>query len=425
MVQTPEFDYTHVLLAPGQGNQKVGMGIQLAEESKAAARVWQMADSQLSSHLGRNLTEVVWHGSEEELQKTEFAQLSVIVDALARKAALEETGQLEAPGWHAGLSVGLIPALINAGAVSIESGVQLDEGRGEVFRYAIDHGPKTTMLALNDVEREIFQELRDPEGRFKLVVCLVNSDQELVMGGVEEDVQAAIAYLKEERGLEDKVFPLKVDAAFHSIYMEPAVERWREIVMGTPIEAPKYGRVIGGSRVKELKTSADIKTELILQLTHRERFRDVMWALRARGVMTMTELNSARRLTRLNMDNFRLSPKDRPFKALSLPDDASLTIGYRLVNPHPEKMARSEIHDWYTLWIADRVGKKPEDINEGMRFMEDAGLESIDLKALRAELKRKFGRIVPDDEAEENTHIYMAVDATYRLVNTPESSEVA
>lgn len=419
MVQTPEFDYTHALLTPGQGNQTVGMGMKLAERSQAANAIWQIADKELFPHLGRKLTDAVWYGNEDELQKTEFAQLSVVVDALARKAALEETRQLETPGWHAGLSVGLIPALINAGALSIESGVQLDEGRGEVFRYAIDHGPKTTLVALNDVEREILQELKDPEGRFKLVVCLVNSDQEVVMGGVEENVQTAVSYLKEERGLEDHVFPLKVDAAFHSEYMKPAVPRWTEIVMATPIEAPKYGRVMGGSRAKELQTPRDIQEELILQLTHKEKFRDVMWAFRARGVTTMTELNSARRLTRLNMANFRLTPQDRPFKALTLPDDNSITIGYRLVNSHPEKMVRAPIKDWYISWIADRVGKEPEDVYEEMHFMEGAGLDSIDLKALRAELKRKFGRIVPDDEAEENTHIYMAVDATYRLVNTP------
>lgn len=433
--QGPEnLDYTHVLLAPGQGNQRLGMGKDLADRIPGAKQVWETANESLFPKLGRNLTDIAWNTqgkdpkeAEAELQLTENAQLVVIVDALARTAALRDTDQLAAPGWHAGNSVGMIAALINAGSISIEAGVQLDQGRGEAMREAIKSGPPTTMLAMNlkELDRTVLKELRDPKGEYGLQTCLINSDQQYVLGGPVDVVERAVTELRERR-IEDGIYQIPVDAAFHSKHMRGGVDRWKQVVYDTIVEAPQSGRVVGGSTVRELVTPDDIRRELVLQLTETERFRDMMWYLRSQGVVVMTELNATTRLTKINMDNFAIGREGgAPFVPLNAPKVAgekTAVIGYRLTNPHSEVIPCEDIKTWYIEWAADRMGDDVEDIKGSDEFMRDRNFESEDLKALRADVRKKYRKIVPDDQAEENITIGAAALATYRLVNTPDAA---
>lgn len=421
---TAELDRTDVLLAPGQGNQRVGGGLELAKRSEEAMRVWQYADQALLPSLKIKLTDVAWNGTADQIKRTDFAQLIVTTESLARNAALKETGQLGYPWWHAGNSVGFIAALVNAGSLSLESAVHLAQGRGEAFIYAKEHSPKTAMFAINGigskVDRGLVLELVDKEvGDFKLEVCLINADSQWVLGGPVEQVDEAKAYLKEQ-GLKEKedFSPLEVDAAFHSKYMSPAVDIWRQVVKDVSLGPTLYGDVMGGSTAMPLLTDAAIRRELVLQLTETERYRDLVWALRARGVTTFTELNATTRLTRMNRENFA-NFEGLQSAGLVLPEGERLVIAHRLTVPWIEMVSRDEIKDWYLDELAIRQNELGRDeIEEGMHFVDGLGLESGDIMAIRAKLDQRFGRIVPDDEASRNVYVGQAIDATYRLVNS-------
>lgn len=418
-------DRTHALIAPGQGNQRVGMGMDLVDRSEAARAVWKMADEVLLPQLGHKLTAVVWQGTEEQLQLTEYAQLAVTTESLARAAAMKDFGQLNSPYYHAGNSVGMIAALVNAGALGVDAAVHLAKGRGEAFRYAIDHGPKTTMMALVGVEEDVITRIRE---KFVLETCLVNTGNQVVLGGPVENITEASESLKDQgRG---KVFLPKVDAAFHSKYMEPAIPLWEQVVNSTPIETPKYGMVVGGSTVTELATPEVIRRELVLQLTHTERYADVIRYLRGQGVIIFTELNGSKRLTNMNMEILLAS--EEAIKAVVLPrseNAKAVILGYRLTvplaeaqsavtEPVQETISRDDVKNWYLTWLSKRQGMNLEDLDEEMLFTDDVGLESEDLKALRAALRSRFGKIVPDEEAAKNVRVSMAIDATYKLVNS-------
>lgn len=319
----------HALIAPGQGNQEIGMGQALAERSSAARVVWTKADAALQPHIGYDFSRLVWHGNIEELTKTENAQPAVIIDGLARKAALEEFDLLGKPDYFAGNSLGFLTALHCAGSLSIPATVELGIGRGEAFKYAIDHSPRTTMLALVEVEPEIIEETRR---KYDLETCLINTGTQIVLGGIEESVKRAVYYLEEERGLRRGVTLLNVDAAFHSKYMEPALPIYTRVVDALPIEAPKGGILIGASReAKILRSPDEIRNELISQLIYPENWWSVMHLLvRSLGVTVMTELNSVPRLTNMNISMF--DPGKRPIR-LATPSlqegDRGITIAQR------------------------------------------------------------------------------------------------
>jgi [acyl-carrier-protein] S-malonyltransferase len=88
-----------VLLCPGQGAQKVGMGKDLAERFPAARDVFAQADEA----LGVGLSRVMWEGPEGELTLTHNAQPAILVHSLAVYAVV---GDRTTPVAAAGHSLG-------------------------------------------------------------------------------------------------------------------------------------------------------------------------------------------------------------------------------------------------------------------------------------------------------------------------------
>ncbi len=104
------------------------MGQDLAAEFVEAADLFRRADEV----LGRNLSEIAWHGPIEELTRTSNCQPALYVHGLACLAVLREiAGELPITA-AAGLSLGEWTAHAAAGTFSFEDGLRLVEQRGRV-----------------------------------------------------------------------------------------------------------------------------------------------------------------------------------------------------------------------------------------------------------------------------------------------------
>ncbi|HPB23914.1 MAG TPA: acyltransferase domain-containing protein, partial [Novosphingobium sp.] len=100
---------------PGQGSQKVGMGLELAEASAAAREVFEEVDEA----LGQNLFQIMKEGPEDVLTLTENAQPAIMANAIAVLRVLEQEGGLvlaDKAAFVAGHSLGEYTALCAAGA---------------------------------------------------------------------------------------------------------------------------------------------------------------------------------------------------------------------------------------------------------------------------------------------------------------------
>ena len=116
-------------LFPGQGAQTVGMGRELARSLVAARRLYDRA----ADVLGYDLARICFEGPEQELDSTVISQPALFVTSLAalESLKLESPAIVESCAATAGLSLGEYTALVFAGVLEFESGV---EGRAEAGR---------------------------------------------------------------------------------------------------------------------------------------------------------------------------------------------------------------------------------------------------------------------------------------------------
>lgn len=455
--------YASSISSPTRG---VPQAIPSCNASPAAAKVWADADTALRPSLGFTFTDLVWGGDIAELTKTENAQPAVIANALAIHAALIETGRYDNPGWHTGNSVGFIVSLVTSGALDTAGAVQLAEARGEAFKHAIDNGPKTTMMAVQNDRPEIVDQIIESlQARFPLSVCLLNTYNQVVLGGKERDIQDAAAYLQQtDPKLGQQLRILPVNAAFHSEAIAPAIEMYTEAVDKIDFKVPTNGILIAGSTVRPLVTVAEIKDALVRQLTQTERWRDVMKFLKNQGVVAMTELNSAPTLSDMNRRLFSGSKREKivhptttaangnpitiawkwqaavteapvetevvamqsntaeTIQAAEAAEVLALTELYSTITdnevflevPAPKTYGGVEL--WYRKWTALRADKPIEDIDPNGDFVDDAEIDSLDYTVLRADVQGTFGRLVPEDQARDNITPRLAAQATYKLL---------
>ncbi|HET7038875.1 MAG TPA: ACP S-malonyltransferase, partial [Gemmatimonadales bacterium] len=205
-----------VLLFPGQGTQKVGMGKDLAERFPAARAVFQRADAALGTPLSR----LMWDGPESDLTLTHNAQPAILVHALAVHAVV---GERLSPVAAAGHSLGEYAAYAALGALAPDDAVRLVRRRGELMFQAGTARPGT-MAAVLGLAGEAVAEIcaRESRNGHVVVAANLNAPDQTVISGDPEAVERAGEALKSAGA--KRVIGLKVSGAFHSPLMAPAAE---------------------------------------------------------------------------------------------------------------------------------------------------------------------------------------------------------
>jgi [acyl-carrier-protein] S-malonyltransferase len=271
---------------PGQGSQKVGMGVELAEASAAAREVFQEVDDA----LGQKLFQIMREGPEDQLTLTENAQPAIMANAIAVLRVLEREGGIslaEKADFVAGHSLGEYTALCAASAFSLADTARLLKLRGQAMQAAVPVGVGA-MAALLGADIEKAQALADAAAQGE--VCTVANDNDpgqVVLSGHAGAIERAIAMVKEfgiKRGM-----ALPVSAPFHCPLMQPAADAMAEALERTP---PGMLRVALFANVTAsvVTDPTEVRRLLVEQVTGRVRWRESAMAMREAGVERFVEL---------------------------------------------------------------------------------------------------------------------------------------
>lgn len=240
---------------PGQGAQFVGMGQDLYEQSGEATEMFLKANE----ILGFTITETMFGGTPEELKQTKVTQPAIFLHSVILSKMLKDQFK---PDMVAGHSLGEFSALVAAGALGFEDGLELVSRRAKAMQKACELQP-STMAAVLGLEDAVVEDIcRQIDG--VVVPANYNCPGQLVISGVVEAVNAACDKLKEAGARRALVLP--VGGAFHSPMMEPAREELALAIEQTQFDVPRC-RVYQNVTTRGETNSTEIKKNLIAQLT--------------------------------------------------------------------------------------------------------------------------------------------------------------
>jgi [acyl-carrier-protein] S-malonyltransferase len=271
---------------PGQGSQKVGMGVDLAGVSAVARAVFEEVDDA----LGQKLFQIMREGPEDALTLTENAQPAIMANAIAVLRVLEQEGGItlaDKADYVAGHSLGEYTALCAAGAFSLADTARLLKLRGQSMQAAVPVGVGAMAALLGaDIDKATALAAAAAEGQ----VCTVANDNDpgqVVISGHREAIERAIALVK-DFGIKRGVL-LPVSAPFHCPLMQPAADAMADALGQTPPSALRLP-VFANVTASAVSDPAEVQRLLVEQVTGRVRWRESAIAMAAAGVEQFVEL---------------------------------------------------------------------------------------------------------------------------------------
>ena len=273
------------LVFPGQGAQHVGMGADVAAVDAAAAAVFRTA----SQVLGYDLLRLCAEGPAAELLRTDVQQPAILATGAAVVSALRASGRLPdaAVGGAMGLSLGEFTALWSAGSLALEDALVLVRERGLGMQEASAAVP-SGMSALRcepEVAEAACAKARDAT-KGVCVVANLNAPGQVVISGDLPTLAAAEEAAK-AAGVRRPI-RLEVAGAFHSPLMAPGARRLEKALASVVLKRPRFpvwSNVTGRAH----DDPAEIRRNLIAQVTSPVRFLDDVRAARAAGMVRAVE----------------------------------------------------------------------------------------------------------------------------------------
>ncbi|AEA66027.1 ACP S-malonyltransferase [Burkholderia gladioli] len=274
---------------PGQGSQHAGMGDGLFDRIPEFAA--QEAD--LNALLGYSVRTLCIENPGNRLMDTRYTQPCLfIVNALHYYDACAAGRRAQ---YLAGHSLGEYNALLAAGAFDLLGGVRLVKRRGELMSRAKNGG----MAAVVGIPPErVLAVLREHE--FDGVeIANFNSPAQTVISGELDQIRSA-ASVFESAGA-SLYHPLKVSAAFHSRFMQPASREFAAFLddfQFAPLTTPVISNVTGDCYPAGADDTA-IRALLAKQIVSPVRWVQGVGTLLRAGVGQFTELGPGKVLTKL------------------------------------------------------------------------------------------------------------------------------
>lgn len=271
------------------------MGRSLAEKFPAARAVFDEADET----LGFPLSELCFHGPDEQLKLTENTQPALLTVSTAAFRVLQGEGLQ--PDFVAGHSLGEYSALVAAGALDFSEALKLVRKRGRYMQEAVPPG-EGAMAALLKLPAGRLDAVLEEAAQGEIVSAAnLNSPDQIVIAGHAAAVQRAIDLAKAAGARKAVLLP--VSAPFHCALMKPAQQR-----LAVDLEAASFRDLacplVNNWQARPVRTADEARQGLFEQVPNPVRWTESMQYLAGQGIGQFVEVGAGGVLTGLlrNLD---------------------------------------------------------------------------------------------------------------------------
>ena len=255
---------------PGQGSQRVGMGLDLLTFPGAKDKF-----ESASELLGWSVIDKI-QGDEAELSKTIHTQPCLYIVEAILSDLLKSQGKQ--PDFVAGHSLGEYSALYTAGVFNFEAGLTLIQHRATLM----DTASIGSMAALLGFDRsELDAAIAQTDG---VVLANDNNDGQVVISGTPDAVESLMNSVKSKRAVK-----LNVSGAFHSPLMADASDAFTKILNKTPFNSAEIP-VLSNTDPTPSIGAEMLKARLVRQMTGTVRWREISLNLQELGVTSGIEV---------------------------------------------------------------------------------------------------------------------------------------
>ena len=280
MIESPLKDAL-AFLFPGQGSQKVGMGLELSQEYPTARAVFDEADASLN----RKLSQLCFEGPAEALKQTENTQLAILTCSVAALRVLDEHGIV--PQAVAGHSLGEYSALVAANVLTFSDALELVEYRAQVMAEASQR-QDCTMAAILGLDEAIVQDLCEAASPAGVVqIANYNCPGQLIVSGDTAAVERVIDSAKDAGAR--RCLRLEVSGAFHSALMAPAQEQLQTVINDFQFNDPTV-QVAANVTGDFVQTADEVRRLLIAQVTSAVQWEKSTRTIAAAGISHFVEV---------------------------------------------------------------------------------------------------------------------------------------
>ncbi len=274
---------------PGQASQKVGMGLDLYENTDIGKQYFKFANDIMHT----NIQSIIFNGPEGVLKQTQYTQPAIYIVSVILGKLLLKHGHT--PSAVAGHSLGEYSALAVAGAFDFESGLRLVKVRAESMQKAGEQ-KRGTMAAVIGLDDDILLSVCE-QCQGIVIPANYNAQGQVVISGEVDAVHVAMRKAKDAGAR--KVIELNVSGAFHSSLMSPAREALAEMVKSIEIRESKFP-VFSNVTAHAAMSGNEIRRNLIEQLESPVLWQDSILNMHQAGIDRFVEVGPGRVLQGLN-----------------------------------------------------------------------------------------------------------------------------
>jgi [acyl-carrier-protein] S-malonyltransferase len=235
--------------------------------------------------------------AKEDLDLTENTQPAIFLTSYSILEMIKKESNINLGNakFFAGHSLGEYSALAASGSLEFQSAIKLLNQRGKAMQTAVPKGTGGMLAVLGAEINEIYNLLEENKNDFKCYIANDNSNGQIVLSGLNSDVDKFIEILKAKK---IKNIKLPVSAPFHCKLMDKATSIMRDKINNTNFEKPKNVIIsnVTGSETQEIEKIKDL---LIKQIESPVRWRESVIYMIKNGVSNFVEIGPGKVLSSL------------------------------------------------------------------------------------------------------------------------------